>query len=466
MPALVTMKEDCQLEADVYFQVQKKWKVRTARLADHVLLLYKSAKLTKKLRGGHSSLSLALPLYNVTVKYSQSTIFPSATKRSTLYSQVVNLASSLTATFSLSQLKSMIQAIYPRIQNAQLIQDFFSVGILYKLPQDVSTPMSIQQEPLYAFRSHPISLDCCVSLLLEGTRMDLYFANVEIAASWAKKIRFEAETAPSFPPQNWLGANPRSSEIRDVDFRIHSYKQGIIPILTISPYDLTLPTSLPTSFLLNYHSDLDIHVTGIGISMIDSSPKECCYFFVDGLDLTASLTSETQDVVMNINNIQFDITSYEATFPCLLYTIRRDITPILSDTHSNSDSATHISQASPLSSPVPQRSTRVSSSQRHQILSILTKQEKETQELVKSAELHGKQMAGTCSSCGYVFKSDKRPFFHACGRRQCNQQKCMHINRGLVSMEKIVLKIDELFLVKLKRQFYLLFVYDCHYLSK
>ena len=64
MPALVTMKEDCQLEADVYFQVQKKWKVRTARLADHVLLLYKSAKLTKKLRGGHSSLSLALPLYN------------------------------------------------------------------------------------------------------------------------------------------------------------------------------------------------------------------------------------------------------------------------------------------------------------------------------------------------------------------------------------------------------------------
>ena len=80
--------------------------------------------------------------------------------------------------------------------------------------------------------------------------------------------------------------------------------------------------------------------------------------------------------------------------------------------------------------------------------------------------LNGYKWCFICSSCGYVFKSDKRPFFHACGRRQCNQQKCMHINRGLVSMEKIVLKIDELFLVKLRRQFYLLFVYDCHYLSK
>lgn len=459
IPALVTLKEECQLVTDVYFQIRGKWKVRTARLGDHVLFLYKRAKFTKKLRGGHSSLSLALPLRNVFVKHRHSTVSSSVAVRQNLYAQAISLASFLPATFTLNQLIEGIEMTFPRCQSSQLIQDFISIGILYKLPQDVSTPMVLQQEPIYAFRSHPISRDCCVSLFLIGTKIELYFANAEIAGEWAVKLRFEAESAPRFPPENWLGVNPRYSEIRDIDFFIQFQKQGPVPVISIAPLDF--PTGRPTSasFIQNNRTEISIEMEGVGLSLVNAIPEDCCYFFVDGIDFTASLSSENQDVNLNIQNIQFDINAYDASFPCILYTLRRELTAGAPALPVEGDSKTATTPQSPLASPIPKQNTRVSSNQRHQILSNLTKQEKETQQLVEAVEKKGKQVVGSCPSCGYVFKGKKRPFLHACGQRHCGQQNCMHINRGLVVLEKIVLKVDELFMVRLRHQFDLLFVF-------
>ena len=458
IPALVTVKEDCQLVTDVYFQNHGKWKARTARLGDNVLFLYKRAKLTKKLRGGHSSLSLALPLRNIIVKHSRSSVGSSVAARQNLYSQAVAIATSLQATFTLRQLEDAIEVLFPRVETSQLIQDFISIGILYKLPQNLSTPMILQQEPMYAFRSHPISQDCCVSLHFIGTKFDLYFSNADIADEWAKKLRFEAESAPAFPPHNWLGVNPRYSEIRDIDIFVQFYYQGPVPVVSISPYDFPTGVTYSSSFRQANRTEINMDIPGIGVSFINSSPEECCYFFIDGIEFIATITSDNQDVNLNVQNIQLDVTAYDASFPCMLYTVRRDLDHSSSSIQTYPDDDTPSTQQSPLVSPLTQRNTRLSPSQRHQILSNLTKQEKETQQLVDSIEKKGKQVIGTCSSCGFVFKGDKRPFLHACGSRHCGQQNCMHINRGLVVFEKIVLKVDEIFILKLRRQFDLLMV--------
>lgn len=457
MPAMVALKSDCQLEADVYFQVHGKWKVRTARLGDNVFFLYKRAKITKILRGGHSSLSLALPLRNVIVNHSHSNLYPSSLVLSTLYSQASALSPSLQETFSLNELKEAIQSFFPRAQVTQLIQDFISAGILYKLPHNPSVAVTYQQEPHYAFRSHPISQDCCVSLIVAGTKLDYYFANADIADVWAKKLRFEADTAPAFPPQNWLGTNPRCSEIRDIDVFLESHKVGPIPVLTICPYDFSVTHFNTPSFLQASRSVIDLQIAGMGVSLIDSVPEECSYLFIDGIELLATLSSNIQDIQFTIQNIQIDVSSYDAAFPCLLYTLRRDLVKSTA-THSYSEPETTRSAQSPVSSPRSQRSTRISASQRHQILTNLTKQEKETRQLVESVEKKEKLALNTCSACGTVFKGDKRPLLHACGQRQANQQNCMQINRGMVVLEKMVMKVDELFLLKLKRQFVLLSV--------
>lgn len=214
--ALVTDKEDCIAETDVYVFSRGKWHYRTARLIDHAILLYRKASLTKRVTGGHSSLSLALPLQNCVVKYEPSSISFTTTK-SALLRLALQCSPLLPSSFTLYQLQNALATLLPSSKTGQALQDLLSIGILYKLPQDSTTPITLQQDPLYAFRTRPIAVDCSVTLLVVGVRLQLFFTSSEIALKWAKMIRFEIDTAVPFAPQNWLGAHPNHCELRDVD---------------------------------------------------------------------------------------------------------------------------------------------------------------------------------------------------------------------------------------------------------
>lgn len=213
---LVTNKEECLAVADVYINSRGKWHYRTARLMDHALLLYRKAKLAKRVTGGHSSLSLALPLRNCAVKYESSAISLTASK-SALLRLALQCSPLLPSAFPLHQLQATLLSFQASSKTAQIIQDLLAIGILYQLPQDGATPITLQQDPLYAFRKRPIAKDCSITLVVIGVSIQLFFTSSEIAQKWAKLIRFEIDTATPFSPQNWLGARRNHCELRDVD---------------------------------------------------------------------------------------------------------------------------------------------------------------------------------------------------------------------------------------------------------
>ena len=73
----------------------------------------------------------------------------------------------------------------PSSKTGQALQDLLSIGILYKLPQDSTTPITLQQDPLYAFRTRPIAVDCSVTLLVVGVMTHLglqVFLNIAVVS--------------------------------------------------------------------------------------------------------------------------------------------------------------------------------------------------------------------------------------------------------------------------------------------
>ena len=220
IPTTVPVKEEFQLEADVYVRSRGKWRARTARLGDHILFLYTVPNLSKRVRRVHASLSLALPLRGIRVTYHPSRSQYSPSLRNHVLAQAAALKNASPSTFTLTSLQQLIHSSFPQSEPTQLVQDLILIGMLYKLPQGESTPMSLQQEPLYAFRTHPIAQNCCITLDVASTQVELYFASAMVAEGWAKKIRFEAETAAVFPATNYLGIRTRRTEVRDVDSTI------------------------------------------------------------------------------------------------------------------------------------------------------------------------------------------------------------------------------------------------------
>ena len=190
------------------------------------------------------------------------------------------------------------------------------------------------------------------------------------------------------------------------------------------------------------------------MSLIDDTPEEICYVWFDECSTTISVQDEIQTAVVNLKNIQIDVSSYSATFPTLLYTLPQSIEHRPSSLTVKSSSV----ESAPISPESPSHSdfsavARGSRHTRNQILHNLSKQDKETAELVQTAEQQEKEHSYMCIACGYTFQGDKRPFMHVCCKRHANQQSCYYIDRGLVSFEKMVLKVDEQFIRRLNAKF-------------
>lgn len=120
----------------------------------------------------------------------------------------------------------------------------------------------------------------------------------------------------------------------------------------------------------------------MGVSFIDETPTELMYLFLENIELSLQLGSETQTVSAQIGNIQIDVCPYSATFPALLYTLRSPLESQSIDNHSQNT----IEKMNP---------------------------------------------------------GATNPFLRVSGTRHLNQSNCLHIDKGLVELQRIVLKIDE-----------------------
>lgn len=244
---------------------------------------------------------------------------------------------------------------------------------------------------------------------------------------------------------------------------IQSSQKGLTPILSIFPSDLPAASS-PAVFSLfqNISMTIDVYLAGIGLSLIDETPEEMGYMWLDEWTASVSIQDEVQTVILNLKNLQIDVSSYNATFPALLYTLpqavdHRPASLALPPSPSSPSEPRFLSKSDP--SNVDFAGLGASSGQsRSQILHNLSKQEKETAELVHTAEQQEKESSNTCTACGFTFLGDKRPFLHICCKRHANQQNCFYMDRGLVSFEKVVLKVDEQFLRRLNAKFGRFFV--------
>lgn len=161
-----------------------------------------------------------------------------------------------------------------------------------------------------------------------------------------------------------------------------------IPVLSLYQSDFPLIEAERSvlSLLRTFDTQLQLGLSGIGVSFIDETPTELMYLFLEGVEMSLELGSETQTVTAQIANIQIDVCPYTATFPSLLYTLR------------------------------PQRVDESSNSQNR-----------------------------TVTDCMYsnIHQDNYYPFLQVSGTRHLNQSNCLHIDKGLVVLQRIVLKIDE-----------------------
>ena len=58
-----------------------------------------------------------------------------------------------------------------------------------------------------------------------------------------------------------------------------------------------------------------------------------------------------------------------------------------------------------------------------------------------------------CVCCDTCSDGDVTPFLHVCGTRHLNQSNCLHIDKGLVEFQRLVLNIDEQSLMRVIHKF-------------
>jgi hypothetical protein len=71
-----------------------------------------------------------------------------------------------------------------------------------------------------------------------------------------------------------------------------------------------------------FDTQLQLNMLEMGISLIDDTPSEVGYLFLEDVEGTVQLSPETQSISAQIGNIQVDACRYTALFPSMLYTLR------------------------------------------------------------------------------------------------------------------------------------------------
>ena len=91
---------------------------------------------------------------------------------------------------------------------------------------------------------------------------------------------------------------------------IQSSQKGLTPILSIFPSDLPAASS-PAVFSLfqNISMTIDVYLAGIGLSLIDETPEEMGYMWLDEWTASVSIQDEVQTVILNLKNLQIDVSS-------------------------------------------------------------------------------------------------------------------------------------------------------------
>lgn len=206
------------------------------------------------------------------------------------------------------------------------------------------------------------------------------------------------------------------------------------------------------SFLRNAFS-LHLSCLGVGFSLIDATPEESCYVYVDGVDASALVTEDSQEGVLNVACFQIDVSDFNAPFSTLVYVLCEEGEDLPPSEPSSVEPSVAPSPSVSAGKEEAGQSQRISRKERRILLKQLKREEAQTQEIVRSAELREKNAVMSCASCGLQFRGGRRPFLHVCGKRHLQQKKTMFIDRGLASLEQIVLTVDEVFMERLTRVF-------------
>ena len=200
---LVPRKKDCHEVSEVKVRVGRRECVRSARLGDHILLLYKRAGLGKRVRGKHSTVKLALPLRSVGIDYQRINAPPHLL---TLLYQLIPLVHSV---FTMVSFETALHHIDPDLSPIELIRQLSSLHLVLAHPS---------KHDHYIFNTHLLMLNRTVALDVHSVKIELVFGTPEIAMKWARLLRFEASTSPKeFPQNNWLGVSRTVNDLRNVE---------------------------------------------------------------------------------------------------------------------------------------------------------------------------------------------------------------------------------------------------------
>ena len=235
---------------------------------------------------------------------------------------------------------------------------------------------------------------------------------------------------------------------------MRSSQQGPVPVISLIPADFPAVAELSSFSFLHSSFSLHLHCFGVGFSLIDATPEENCYVYLDDVDASGVITEDSQEAMLNISCFQIDVSDFNAPFSTLVYVVCEEGEDSLPSEPSSVEVSVEPSPSfSAEAEDEMERSQRVSRKERKTILKQLKMEEAQTQQIVRSAELHEKNSVMSCASCGLQFRGGKRPFLHVCGKRHLQQKKTMFIDRGLASLQHIVLTVDEVFMERLTRVF-------------
>ena len=212
-------------------------------------------------------------------------------------------------------------------------------------------------------------------------------------------------------------------------------KANEVPVLTIHPIS-TVPSESNSTFayLQSYTKIFSFNLPQFGISLIDHHPEEQLYFFLEELHMKLELKSDTQEMNITLGNLQIDMCSLTATFPCLFYTLR----PM------HSTSTTSISNQ-------PSNESR-------SMLSIIPEvnevNEVNEASLLPSNESPPFLSTTTASSDNFSAENTAlTPFVRIHGKRLLSDDNNVHIKDGWIEFQRAVIKVDEQTIIRIYKSF-------------
>ncbi|KAK8809601.1 hypothetical protein WA158_000544 [Blastocystis sp. Blastoise] len=265
---------------------------------------------------------------------------------------------------------------------------------------------SISLPSLVTFELKPSQVETTYIIIIKQDNRQFIFSSSDhdIMLKWAKDLRREMtvnvikegnDTIIEFrsgenQPRTYFGRKQRNKTVQDTE---------VGPNGRADLEDKENCTKSSSGLKL-----LSIGIGYIGLSLIDKTPEELLYVYFYNILGNYIYSKQQHNYSLSIDSLQIDVQTPTPLFPSMVYINRKSIQSI-SEGKNDSEMYRMINRR------------------------------------------------GECSGCGIEFKQNV-PFLHICCTLiENNNNNTLYINDGYFSMEKLILKLDEQFILKLYRTF-------------